>query len=103
MGGDSMYFSEKRYMLYTNDHLYRYVLQPFLPLEVDNHDNSNNYHGGPSRHVTPVPVKLRHIKRAFFGIEVHAVYPSNECEGNEYGGYDRQDLHHLVHPVADAR
>src|SRR4051812_7643743 len=69
-------------------------LEPPPLFEVIQHGARHDDHETPDTHVTVPPVQLGHV------VEVHAVYADHERERDEHRGNHGEDLHDLVHPVA---
>jgi small-conductance mechanosensitive channel len=74
---------------------------PALAPEVDQEQCDDHHHRAQGHQVAKAPAQFRHIPWGS-RVEVHAVEPRDEAEGDEEGRDDSQHFHDLVHPVADA-
>ena len=73
------------------------LADPALPAEEEEHRAGDGDHDHPDRGVGPALAELRHV------VEVHSVHADEEGQGDEDRRDDGQHLHHLVHPVGEAR
>ena len=73
------------------------LLQPLLPLEIDQHRYPDEGHAGKDCKIPEAPLEFRHK------MEIHAVHPGYEREGNKDRTDDREEFHDLVHLIAEAR
>lgn len=71
--------------------------QPFFSSEVQEHGYSDEGHDEHYQRISPAPFKLRHV------FKIHAVNAGHEGKRHEYRRDNRQNFHHRVYSVADAR
>ena len=72
------------------------ALQPAFPVEKYQENGGNGRHQQQTERVAQGPTQLRHIPRTDLRLEIHAVDASNETQGHENSGDNRQDFHHFV-------
>jgi len=69
------------------------ISHPLFPPKPREHPYSYSYHDPPYHVIPEAPFDFRHV------LEVHPVYPHDECQRDENGRDNREHFHDLVHAV----